>query len=164
MRKTRVWITMGCCLFVMALVRLGPGQQKARPVGDDQHHDLAAVAHACRDDHAPRRELALRRRPAHHAGLPDPGHDRQIRRSHPAEPQQPVPGQQRHAEARQHDRRLDLHRHDGRQRNRRIFLVRPRSRHRQSALAGSMQMGPNATPIEYTIQSTPSTKAPTAAA
>ena len=45
------------------------------------------------NDHASRRKLALRRRPAHHPGLRHPGHDRQVRRSRPPEPQQPMHGQ-----------------------------------------------------------------------
>ena len=46
MNKTRVLLAIGFCLFFISLGASAPGQQKARPVGDDQHHDLAKIAHA----------------------------------------------------------------------------------------------------------------------
>ena len=69
MNKTRVLLAIGFCLFVISLGASARGQQKARPVGDDQHHDLAKIAHAPGNDHACRRKLPLRRRSPHHPGV-----------------------------------------------------------------------------------------------
>jgi hypothetical protein len=79
----------------------------------------------------------------------------------PQSSQRRLPDRQRGAEGHQHDRRLDLQRQNGRQRNSGIIVGHPRSRHRKSAFCRNHAgMAPNSRPIEYTINSSSVYKGP----
>jgi len=80
MRKTRVWITLSCCLFVLAIFAWAQANRKPGLWEMTTNMTWQQSPYAGRHDHA-------RRRPAHHAGLRDPGDDRQVRRPMAAEPQ-----------------------------------------------------------------------------
>ncbi len=113
MRKTPV-LFMLMCFVVIRRHCMGAIEPEAGTLGDDQHHDLAEVAHASGNDDARRWKFTFWRRSTHNTGLSYKGNDRQVRHSAPAEPQQSMPDEQYREEGEWHVGGLGLQRHDGR--------------------------------------------------
>ena len=140
MRKTRVWIILSCCLFALAVVALAqairkPGLWEMTANMTWQQSPLPPGMNA-----APGHEVALQRHDHHHAGLPHPGHDRQVRRADVAEPR--LPDHQHPTEIHQHERRHGVQRKDERQGNNGVLMDRRQPRQGQDAFCGNDAVWP----------------------
>ena len=91
MSKTRVWITVCCCALPVAALAWAQAGRKPGLYEITSQMNMAGAGAPQMPQMPPGMQIAtghadaaVALRAAHHAGLRDPGHDRQVRRSSPA--------------------------------------------------------------------------------